>query len=66
MGRGNLYLYYNKKEENSTIRIRKFEERGKNLVREKNRKPIASIGIFPQFTIMNIIDGQAGLEIIPV
>ncbi|MEI3356678.1 MAG: hypothetical protein V8R81_06675 [Clostridia bacterium] len=63
MGRGNLYLYYNKKEENSTIRIRKFEERGKNLVREKNRKPIASIGIFPQFTIMNIIDGQAGLEI---
>ncbi|MEI3355862.1 MAG: hypothetical protein V8R81_02050 [Clostridia bacterium] len=55
MGRGNLYLYYNKKEENSTIRIRKFEERGKNLVREKNRKPIASIGIFPQFTIMNIV-----------
>ena len=32
-------------------------------MREKNRKSIASIGKFPQFTIMNVINGQAGLVI---
>ena len=30
-------------------------------MREKNRKPIASIKKLPQFTTMNVIDGQAGL-----
>ena len=30
-------------------------------MREKNRKSITSIGMFPQFTIMNVINGQAGL-----
>ena len=32
-------------------------------MREKNRKPIASIKKLPQFTTMNVIDGQAGLVI---
>ena len=32
-------------------------------MREKYRNPIASIKKFPQFTIMNVIDGQAGLII---
>lgn len=32
-------------------------------MREKNRKSIASIGKFPQFTIMNVINGQAGVVI---
>ena len=32
-------------------------------MRGKNRKSIASIGKLPQFTIMNVIDGQAGLAI---
>ena len=31
-------------------------------MRRKNRKPIASIKKLPQFTTMNVIDGQAGLE----
>ena len=30
-------------------------------MREKNRKPIASIKKLSQFTTMNVIDGQAGL-----
>ena len=30
---------------------------------ENNRKPIASLNMFPQFTTMNVIDGQAGLII---
>ena len=30
---------------------------------ENNRKPIASLNMFPQFTTMNVIDGQAGLVI---
>ena len=30
-------------------------------MREENRKPIASIKKLPQFTTMNVIDGQAGL-----
>ena len=30
-------------------------------MREKNRNPIASIKKLPQFTTMNVIDGQAGL-----
>ena len=30
-------------------------------MREKNRKPIASNEKLPQFTTMNVIDGQAGL-----
>ena len=30
-------------------------------MREKNRKPIASLKKLPQFTTMNVIDGQAGL-----
>ena len=30
-------------------------------MRRKNRKPIASIENLPQFTTMNVIDGQAGL-----
>ena len=32
-------------------------------MREKNRKPIASYIKLPQFTTMNVIDGQAGLII---
>ena len=32
-------------------------------MRENNRKSIASLNKFPQFTTMNVIDGQAGLEI---
>ena len=32
-------------------------------MRGKNRKSIASIGKLPQFTIMNVIDGQAGQAI---
>ena len=32
-------------------------------MRENNRNSIASINKFPQFTIMNVIDGQAGLII---
>ena len=32
-------------------------------MRRKNRKPIASIKKLPQFTTMNVIDGQAGLVI---
>lgn len=31
-------------------------------MRENNRKTIASIRKLSQFTIMNVIDGQAGLE----
>ena len=30
-------------------------------MRRKNRKPIASIENLPQFTTMNVIEGQAGL-----
>ena len=30
-------------------------------MRGKNRKSIASIGMLPQFTTMNVIEGQAGL-----
>lgn len=30
-------------------------------MREKYRKSIASLNKFPQFTTMNVIDGQAGL-----
>ena len=30
---------------------------------ENNRKPIASLNMFPQFTTMNVIDGQAGIII---
>ena len=30
-------------------------------MRGKNRKPIASIEKLPQFTTMNVIEGQAGL-----
>ena len=30
---------------------------------ENNRKPIASLNMFPQFTTMNVIDGQAGVII---
>ena len=30
-------------------------------MRENYRKPIASLNKFPQFTTMNVIDGQAGL-----
>ena len=32
-------------------------------MRENNRISIASIGMLPQFTTMNVIDGQAGLII---
>ena len=32
-------------------------------MRENNRNSIASIGKLPQFTTMNVIDGQAGLVI---
>lgn len=32
---------------------------GENEVRENNRKSIARIGKLPQFTTMNVIDGQA-------
>ena len=32
-------------------------------MREKYRKSIASLNKFPQFTTMNVIDGQAGLII---
>ena len=40
----------------------KIQKRGKIEMRRKNRKPIASIKKLPQFTTMNVIDGQAGLE----
>ena len=36
---------------------------GENKVRENNRNSIASMGKLPQFTTMNVIDGQAGLII---
>ena len=36
---------------------------GENKVRKNNRNSIASMEKLPQFTTMNVIDGQAGLVI---
>ena len=63
MGRGKLYLFYNETEKSAIYFVQIFKKSGETRMREKNRKPIASIKKFPQFTTMHVIDGQAGLII---
>ena len=60
-GKTVIKLYYEIRKK--TIEKNKIQESGEIEFREKNRNSIENIKKLPQFTTMNVIDGQAGLVI---
>lgn len=56
-----IKLYYEIRKK--TIAKNKIQESGEIELRKKNRNSIENIKKLPQFTTMNVIDGQAGIII---